>query len=567
MIKSLNGSFGCKKPIATLRQIAGKNKETFLQTLLSLCRDKTYDRIMCCPRFPSLVYTLDLELKHKLFNECLSDDPNEAPVILASLFEAATTTQSKKLHGQYFTPPDVADVAIQELNLKQKDIVWDAGCGTGIFASSILRFFDKKSLNPAEINYLGIEEEPVLALSAALSLDLAGAPESWRVLCLDYLCLQEIEFSDFINKELFTKYRPTAIISNPPFVRCHRLGERKRFNKTLGLSGFSGLHSFFLALSARLLPKKMVFVLPLEMDYAKYGVKLFKELESSFTIQKKGIFCQDNTSWTVSDSLHLTSEEKTKKLVAKMVSFQKISSLEKIEATKQYYPTKAEQLRLGNIAEVHRGISTGANNYFVLTDAMVKEIGISAEYLKRIIPPKMPRRMLKSSFTIDDWEVFCKEGMRCWLFYVKPNTPPEKLTSEVRQYIRMGEREGVNLVPTCKGRKDWYSIKLRDEIPDLVFTYMFRDNPLFLYNEAKALNLTNFIGVYLDCSIRKSISDMQNFAIMLNHEINKYLSHRVIGRKYLGGFKNIGPSDLSNIPISDSIISPLISNFSIIKKL
>jgi hypothetical protein len=157
--------------------------------------------------------------------------------------------------------------------------------------------------------------------------------------------------------------------------------------------------------------------------------------------------------------------------------------------------------------------------------------------------------------------------MPCWLFYVKPKTPPEKLTSEVRQYIRMGEREGVNLVPTCREREDWYSIKLRDEIPDLVFTYMFRDNPLFLYNEAKALNLTNFIGIYLDCSIKKSISDMLDFAIMMNHEISKYLSHRVIGREYLGGFKNIGPSDLSNIPISDSIISSLRSDFSIIKKL
>jgi hypothetical protein len=233
--------------------------------------------------------------------------------------------------------------------------------------------------------------------------------------------------------------------------------------------------------------------------------------------------------------------------------------------TKHYHPTKTEQLRLGDIAEVHRGISTGANNYFVLNDAMVKEIGISKEYLKKTIPPKIPRKMLKSSFTIDDWERFCREGMPCWLFYVKPNIPPEKLTSEVRQYIRKGEREGVNLVPTCKARKEWYSIKLRDEIPDLVFTYMFRDKPLFLYNEAKALNLTNFIGIYLKRSIKKQINDMLIFAIMLNQEISKYLSHRNMGRKYAGGLTNLGPRDLSNTPISNSLVS-LLNQISLLSK-
>lgn len=157
--------------------------------------------------------------------------------------------------------------------------------------------------------------------------------------------------------------------------------------------------------------------------------------------------------------------------------------------------------------------------------------------------------------------------MPCWLFYVKPNIPEDKLTSEVRQYIRRGEREGVNLIPTCKARKDWYSINLRDEIPDLVFTYMFRDKPLFIYNEAKALNLTNFIGVYFNSAIKKGISDMLNLVAMLNNEISKFLSCGIVGRKYVGGLRNIGPGDLSNLPISDTILSSSGSYLSISKKL
>lgn len=552
MMRKSDGSVKDEEKIAELSRILERNKNAFLQILLTLCKDKTYDRILCCPRFPVSTITRDLDMKLQLFRSYLLENPFEIPSLLASLFDSVTTDDYRKTHGQYFTPSAVAREAIELLSVKSGDILLDAGSGTGIFAAAILEHMYRRSEDPWKAKYLGIENDPILALSTAASLDWINAPSNWMVLYADYLDVSVLYLKNY-------GFLPNAIVSNPPFVRSNRLGERSRLARSLGLSGFAGLHSFFLAHSAELLRKgRMVFVLPLEMDETRYGSALLQDLRASFRIEEKSISRDRERGWIVTGKSRQPPQDKTSEnLVARLVKFESLPGKKEDRVTSNVIlsHSKATQT-LSSIADIHRGISTGANSFFVMTDEKVKALDIPFDYLRRIFPPKIPRNELPEVFGLDEWREFRDQGRPCWLLYVKPNLSMEKLPSQVRKYIREGERSGINRIPTCANRRSWYSLG-NPGIPELVFTYMVREKPRFVFNKAHALNLTNFLGIFLKAYVDKSLCDKAALVSRLNFEVAEWTRHNSVGRRYAGGLINIGPGDLSEMPISRSIFAEL----------
>jgi predicted TPR repeat methyltransferase len=115
--------------------------------------------------------TVDLKERLQLFHDSASCAPYEISNILAILFESAAERKCRKLSGQYFTPRYVAKKSISLLELKRNEIIMDPGCGTGIFPLEILRTFaNSATVDCASLTYLGVESDPILALSTAISL-------------------------------------------------------------------------------------------------------------------------------------------------------------------------------------------------------------------------------------------------------------------------------------------------------------------------------------------------------------------------------------------------------------
>lgn len=543
---SLNSSLERTKEMRELRHVVNRNAQAFQQILLSLCKERTFNRIVFCQRYPVKALTADLEHRLDLISRCTSGNNYKIPTLLSLLFNSATSLSFKKLNGQYFTAEYIADQAVKYLSLNKEETILDPGCGTGIFPVSILKYMAQQGQDCNRITYVGVENDPFLALATAASLDLNGAPETWCVLHADYL-------SPVIEQYLAEKgLNPTAVISNPPYVRSNRLTEKERLKKALGISGHCGLHSFFVARSNRLLKSgRMVFVLPLEMEKARYGTSLLNNMRNRFEIEHKEIFYV-NSNYVMNEQSKLTLwKNRSQDAVARLVIFKTLDTGNKIDNfNKQKSPTNL-QYTLDDIATVHRGISTGANDFFILTDKKTKELNISHLFLKKIIPPAIRRIKLCNIFSTDEWEKVRTNEMPCWLFYVKPHTSFDTLPVEVRQYIKSGERRGINTIYTCsKRRGGWYSIKL-PTVPDIFFTYMYRDYPMFIYNEVHALNLTNFIGVYLKSPKSKNlIAEVTN---SLNSEVKEWVRATSVGRKYAGGLINIGPGDLMRMPISQHL--------------
>jgi tRNA1(Val) A37 N6-methylase TrmN6 len=404
----------------------------------------------------------------------------------------------------------------------------DAGCGAGIFASAIL---DESGSEGLSLRYLGIEVDPILTLCSATTLDLIGAPRSWKVLFGNFLSLDQ----EYLRKIGFSGI--SRIISNPPYVRFHRIRGKRNLIATMKrrtgitLSGYSGMHSFFLAQSSALIGDhgKMVFVLPPEVDFINHSSLVLEELSGRFEVKK-----------------YATKEDLT---VFRFQSRTQTSN-PPLEPT----GTRVARLHLMDIANVRRGISTGANSYFALTDQMVEKWDIPEKWRTRIIPTKI--RLPEQVFGEREWNELRETGWPCWLLKIPRDSTLEQLPMAVKDYIRFGEKDGINLRPTCKFREPWYCVPVT-ATPDIVFTYMFRERPRFIYNQARAHVLTNLLSLVLKVQHTPGETAMRDLSNLLTENLVAWIGQTGAGRRYAGGLVKFEPGDLRNMPISSEVLSVL----------
>jgi hypothetical protein len=108
---------------------------------------------------------------------------------------------------------------------------------------------------------------------------------------------------------------------------------------------------------------------------------------------------------------------------------------------------KGKLVRLGDIAEVRRGFTTGANEFFYLDEEAIEKWGIEEEFLKPVI------FSLKELTSIeDDLSNLQKQVFKCHL------SKNELRGTNALEYIEWGEKQGFHKRPTCLSRSLWYSL-------------------------------------------------------------------------------------------------------------
>jgi hypothetical protein len=166
---------------------------------------------------------------------------------------------------------------------------------------------------------------------------------------------------------------------------------------------------------------------------------------------------------------------------------------------------KDKLVRLGDIALVKRGITTGANEFFILSTEEAKEWGIEEEYLTPIV--KSSREV--KNLTTSQVQSFNR------LFHVRK--PITGKSDGARKYISHGtdqdfwEGNAPAFRMSCKDRVEWYVIGDR-KIPSLACNYMI-DTMMrfFYYNQDKekalvCLNSTLF-NLFLNIHGRGNFGD------------------------------------------------------------
>ena len=305
---------------------------------------------------------------------------------------------------------------------------------------------------------------------------------------------------------------------------------------------------YFIVVSTSIINEtgEMVFFLPTELNGVTYGHQILTRLGNRFNIK----YVEIESNNKANNKLIVPSSE----MMKRYFYFKPRKSTGKLKNQMIAYQTSSTLLE--DIALVHRGISTGANDFFILDDKIISKYRIEEKFLNRIFPTKIS--LPQSVITIKNWESYRSEGKRCWLLSIPKTYELSDIPTQLKNYLREGVMNGIHLTPTSQKREPWYSVPIPQlGPPDIVFTYISRKQPRFIFNKVKAFNLTNLIGIYLrkDIIKIKNVNQRNQFIKLLNTSLSKWMANghdsegRPIGRRYSGGFIKFEPGDLRKLPI------------------
>lgn len=468
-----------------------------------------------------------------------------------------TEREALREKGQFWTPDWVADAMVAYV-AAHADLVFDPATGGGAFLAALRRGYPG-------VHFYGTDiDEKVLG-------DLIYFGEDCHV-----------ELRDFIQNPPRQQFK--AIVANPPYIRHHRIDEQtKRFLKQLtgriagiSIDGRAGLHIYFLMQALHLLEVggRLAFLVPADICEGKFSKKLWKWVAENFHIEGVATFSEDAAPFPTVDTnalivfiknetpqshfawvkvqqrggelLHLVKNGFVCQKSA-AIFLQKRMLTEALATGFSRPPNHAPVSRhqLSDFATVMRGIATGANDFFFLTQAQADKFGLPPEFFKKTVG--RTRDVEGDTLNTDDMVRLDKAGRPTLLLSVE--TPFESLPDSARQYLQMGEDLELPKRALIRQRKPWYKQEKR-AVPEMLFAYLGRRSTRFIKNEAKVLPLH-----CLHCVYTKSKDPQQIHALWqaLNHPDTLANLH-FVSKSYGSGALKAEPQNLAQLSIPDHIV-------------
>ena len=177
---------------------------------------------------------------------------------------------------------------------------------------------------------------------------------------------------------------------------------------------------------------------------------------------------------------------------------------------------KDKLVRIGNVAEVRRGFTTGANTFFLLDQETVSAWQIENEFLRPVINSPKDVGNLKVR----------PESFLYQLFMCLKEKNKLKGTDALR-YIKWGEKQNFHQRPTCRSRRRWYDVGTRP-LAHLNFPRVIGSTVRTIYAPDGCYAMDNFAEIHLPVNLRLPVCISLNstlFQLMVN----------VSGRSNLGG--------------------------------
>lgn len=380
-----------------------------------------------------------------------------------------------------------------------------------------------------------------------------------------------------------------AIVCNPPYTRHHHLPEVYKSSWGLimkqeygmRLSRFSSLFAYFFVQASRMLSStgRMAFITPATVFEASYSreikafIRQYLRLRAIISFgEKTSVFEGVDTApcitlvegpgtpndgqvvhvqiqkWPGTD-LVLRAIAQGDAVTADWGSVHKLD-LGALEPRRKWTVVSHAGGRFANehfvplstIARIVRGIATGANDFFVLSDDEIIKWGLERKNLRSVLTKT--REVPGYVFSRADFERLGHEGKKRWLLYLTEPVVPG--TAEAR-YIQHGEAQGLHRRSLVKTRSIWYFMEQRDPAP-IYFTYLSRRRSRFIHNMTDALALNVFLCIYPIPTISKDITTLKSLLAVLNSLVAKD-SLRYVGRSYGGDTIKIEPREMDRLPV------------------
>lgn len=486
--------------------------------------------------------------------------------------DSLKTGPERNKWGQFATPPALAlSLARYAHALMDKSPVrfLDPAIGTGSFFSAASQAFGQKRIAAAT----GIELDPLFAQTAAALWEGQGL---------------------HVVKGDFTKQRPPAqpfnlVLTNPPYVRHHHLpaAEKHRLKAQLmrslhlDISGLAGLYCYFLLLCHDWMEEQglAIWLIPSEFMDVNYGVILRRYLTEHVTLLHIHRFCPTDVQFTdalVSSAVVVFRKAPPPPNHAARFSFAgpidqpqteaqvPLETLRRSRKWTQFPATTTVsdtgELTLGDIFAIKRGLATGSNSFFILTEEDIGHWHIPRQFMKPILPG--PRHL-----TGEIIEVLPSGApdVSPRLYLLDCNEPEERIKTtwpRFYEYLQTGKAQKIHEAYLTSRRTPWYSQEQRPPAPFLC-TYMGRsrkgkDPFRFFWNRSQATAHNVYLMLYPAGPLRAALAAHPELHVRVFEALQRITPGQLLseGRVYGGGLHKVEPKELAQIParsVLDSI--------------
>jgi len=486
--------------------------------------------------------------------------------------DSLKTAPERNKWGQFATPPELAlSIARYAHGLMGKAPVHflDPAIGTGSFFSAASQAFGRKHI----------------AAATGIELDLLFADTATR--------LWEGQGLHIVKGD-FTKQHPPAqrfnlVLTNPPYVRHHHLpgAEKDRLRAQLArslhldISGLAGLYCYFLLLCHDWMEEQglAVWLIPSEFMEVNYGVTLRRYLSERVTLLHIHRFCPTDVQFTdalVSSAVVVFRKappppgHKARFSFAGPIEHPQTEAQVPLEILRQsrkwtQFPATITisahgELTLGDIFTVKRGLATGSNSFFILTEADIKARQIPRRFLRPILPG--PRHLT------DDIIDALPNGapkVSPRLYLIDCNEPEDRIKAtwpRFYEYLQTGREQKIHQSYLASRRAPWYSQEQHPSAPFLC-TYMGRSrngkHPFrFIWNRSLATAHNVYLMLYPQGPLRAALKEHPELHVHVFEALQRITPAQFLseGRVYGGGLHKIEPKELAQIParsVLDSI--------------
>lgn len=498
-----------------------------------------------------------------------------------SLLDVATSKKVRNKLGQYATPPQLAMEIVENtwryVSFDQNLSILEPACGTGAFISAILRANHSQeiSLQAFEID---TEVEKI-------------ARQLWQ----EENC--RISLADFTLAVPNEDDKVDLLITNPPYSRHHHIANAKKLllretaKAVTGIqpNGLAGLYCYFILIAHQWLKPGAVsaWLIPSEFMDVNYGKaikdyllqkvtllrihcfdsaeSLFRDaLVSSSVVWFRNQFSQPTESCECTSGNSFTDPDFSRQI--RLSDLAKVKKWTHVFSRQHSLEIRKQSIRLADLFRVSRGVATGSNAYFILTELEIRKHNLPQEFLTPVLPSS--KYVLEDFVRADEQGVPISEKrlflLTCGLgeYEVKEKYP------SLHKYLKLGEQLGLPTKYLCSRRRPWYLQESRPPAP-IVFTYMgriSRQNRPFRF--IRNYSLATATNVYLMLYPTPKLKKLLEFEPQLLDYIWEFLNHisfsqiKKEGRSYGGGLHKIEPRELGNLSINDARLNQIFTNMS-----
>jgi len=466
--------------------------------------------------------------------------------VLAGCYEQIVSGRNRRRLGTFFTPPAVVDLMLQrtEAVVGTPNTVIDPGAGVGAFTVAARRRWPTATVIAVDLN--------VVTLGLLAARCTAHGLEGITLVLDDYL--------SWITNKYDTLSGPRLALGNPPYTRHHELPAKVKRAALqaageLVSSSLAGLSTYFLATTLNALQPgdSLCFLLPGSWTETRYGREARGALWDAQQRQVEFYAFPPTLDvfpgTRVTAMVLLVGPERDSGQPATASTATLNDGVVQVGRPRtrsrkgpppatlgtwlwpRRHPGRIDWVQLGELARVRRGVATGANSFFFLTDAA------RADLPAGVTMPALVRLRHVPGFVLDGHchDAIGSQGLPRWLLTLND----DGLLSDERivALLNEGQEQGVHLRHLTSLRDHWYQVETVAP-PDVFIAPMSKGQLRAVRNEVEAIPSNSIYGIYV-----KDITLATPLANYLN-STNGQRALKLQGRHYGRSLLKLEPRNL-----------------------